>query len=423
MFLLFTSDASMRYQQDALDATAYPTGHVIRFRYHESHVDPSILKWKVRSSGFANVPCCESRDALLIYAECHESSGARDFAFRPLRFARVVSVCRIGSAIYVVMRLSGYPVYNRDKTGAVRCAGQFQNAIASIPFRPIPPIHEDKGLAWYDAGELRPYEKGTGGKPGVFCLRLPKRHSAIADLIPPSGTDDQQAWEGVVEALGATRAFAASTFYRVAEICQPRTSTWCGLRNPTAPIKARLDLPEPEYHVLPGHYSLLSCRMLRPKSSTQQVGRAVAFEVSGDALNGPWPKSLAVDSRYNEQQVILSSKRVLDRSVAVLTIVVPSADCQPSQVVGLRLAFLFSVSLPKRILWSIFICFLIGPVMLSLGPDSWDRIFDFFPVNVATTLKGPPGWASLCAAVSKLVGGFIVGLGAFIGFRRLPLRS
>lgn len=424
MFLLFTSDASIRYKQDAIDATAYPAGHVIRFRYHETHVDPSILAWKARTSGEIYFPRSASRDALLVFAERRDNDGTRDFVFRPVRYAKLISIRRIGSAIYLAIRLSGYPCYDREKAGNLRNPDQFQITIASIPFRPIAPIQDDKGLAWYEPGELRPYEKGTGGKPGLFFLVVPKGHGAERLLSPKANPiDEQTGWEGVVESLGATSTFAACCFFRIAEIHQQRDFAWFGLAPKTIAVLGHLELPEPQYRVLPGFHAFLSCRVMRPRSSNQQQDRTIQLSISGDALTGPWPTTFAVDSRYNEQQITVATKRVLDHSAAVLTIVVPSTENPPPQVVGPQLAFLFSVIVPTRILLLIFSCFLVGPIVLSLGPDSWEKILNLLPVAWATALKGPTGVASEFAAGSKLIGAFITGYGAYVGFRRLPLRS
>ena len=42
MFLLFTSNATVKYQRDALTAVAVPLGSVLRMRYFEEHVSQSI---------------------------------------------------------------------------------------------------------------------------------------------------------------------------------------------------------------------------------------------------------------------------------------------------------------------------------------------------------------------------------------------
>src|SRR5437868_6617293 len=111
MFVLFSSNASILYLQDVLDALAYPFGHLIRFRYHKSYVDPSILAWKAQRDGSLKIPRAAQRNALIVYAEPEAGQERPDFSFYPLRYSELCSVRRIGSAIYVAMKLLGYPVY------------------------------------------------------------------------------------------------------------------------------------------------------------------------------------------------------------------------------------------------------------------------------------------------------------------------
>src|SRR5206468_354226 len=55
MFLLYSSDSSVRYLQDVLDCIAYPPGQVVQFRYDAKYVDPSISGWPTRSDGKGQV--------------------------------------------------------------------------------------------------------------------------------------------------------------------------------------------------------------------------------------------------------------------------------------------------------------------------------------------------------------------------------
>lgn len=55
MFYLFSSNHTIRYARDILNVLCYPRGHMVRFRYHESHVAPAVKALKTDSSGWVIV--------------------------------------------------------------------------------------------------------------------------------------------------------------------------------------------------------------------------------------------------------------------------------------------------------------------------------------------------------------------------------
>src|SRR5205814_2013683 len=78
------------------------------------------------------------------------------------------------------------------------------------------------------------------------------------------------------------------------------------------PVKRTTRNVEAEYWLPAGEYAVLSCRSYRPKSSTYMPERTILVSAKGDGFIGAWPEEVRVDSRYNEQRVILACKRVLD---------------------------------------------------------------------------------------------------------------
>jgi hypothetical protein len=102
---------------------------------------------------------------------------------------------------------------------------------------------------------------------------------------------------------------------------------------------------------------------------------------------------------------------------------VASNEGESSRVTAPELLLLFSVKLPKTVLLCIFLCFLFGPIVLSLGPDSWTKILDLLPATWASVSQSLKGFTTELTAASKFIGGVITAYGAYVGFRRLPLRS
>ena len=95
---------------------------------------------------------------------------------------------------------------------------------------------------------------------------------------------------------------------------------------------------------------------------------------------GAWgtdSEEIRVDSRYNEQRVILASKRVLDAVISPVVFSVAKESAAPDaghglpRVIGPRALLLMRIYAPRWIVWSMFFCFIMGTVILSLGPDSY----------------------------------------------------
>jgi hypothetical protein len=87
-------------------------------------------------------------------------------------------------------------------------------------------------------------------------------------------------------------------------------------------------------------------------------------------------------------------------------------------VIGPQILLLMKIATPRWIILAIFLCFFFGPIILTLGPDTYTKIFAASP-----RLKPLIGFESQFTAAGKFIGAVITGIGAFIGFRRLPLRS
>ena len=263
-------------------------------------------------------------------------------------------------------------------------------------------------------------EDGTQASSGYFFgLRTP------SDLkLRPKHTDDQRSWEQVVEVLGSTKEFAASTFFRLAGIrrARPWWLRWFGSYD--RPVKRSTRFVETEYWLPAGTYAIISCRSYRPRSSTHRPERTINVTAEGDGFVGAWPQEIRIDSRYNEQRVILACKRVLDAVISPIVFTIASDPPSPQteqnapRVIGPRVLLLMRVYAPRWIVVSMFVCFITGTIILSLGPDSYLKLF-----NTYGRLSGFVGWDGVFAAGGKLLGGFITAFGAYLGFRRLPLRS
>jgi hypothetical protein len=169
---------------------------------------------------------------------------------------------------------------------------------------------------------------------------------------------------------------------------------------------------------------VVSCRSYRPKSSAHKPDRTIQVAAEGDGFIGAWPEEIRVDSRYNEQRVILARKRVLDAVISPLVFSVapdtaaPDPGREAPRVVGPRALLLMRIYAPRWIVAAMFLCFIVGTIILSLGPDSYLKLFNTF-----SRLNRLVGWEGNFAAGGKLLGGFITAFGAYLGFRRLPLKS
>jgi hypothetical protein len=429
MFVLYTSDFSGRYLQDVLDGLGYPNGHVVCFRYDLAHVVPTIAGWVRRHDGTVCIPRNIDREAVIVYAERTTGEPTARFNFFPFRLAKILHIRKIGCAFYINLQLVGFPAYTSEKKEQDSRLKKYREAIQAIPMHPLPPLtKEGKGFAWYNGTEVKDYIQGQGGKSGYFLqfLDTTKGQELFTGTSSDISTDDQEAWESVVEVLGPSREFSKCTFFRIANVRCPSRSWFFRSWYESKSIAGKPQHFESEYAVPAGDYVLMSLRSYRPKSSNEKPDRTIRITAKGDGFVLASPEDVFIDSRYNDQRVILASKRILDATVSpVVFSIAPgenTADTEQMRVVAPRIQLLLRVQPPRRTIIAVFTCFLIGSLVLSLGPDAWDKILNAISTSseVTKVLKGFPAELSMA---SKLIGSFVLAAGAYFGFRRLPLRS
>jgi hypothetical protein len=419
MFSLYSSDSSVRYLQDVLDCIAFPQGQIVQFRYDIKYVEPRISLWTKHSDGRLRIPREFDRSAQLIYAERQAVAPSLEFSFYPFRLARIIQIRQIGSALYVDLRLQEFPSYESGVDAARHSLAKVTEAIQAQPMYPLPPLLDRKGLIWRDGVKVH-VDGGTQASSGYFFRVAPPNQQNLVRVH----SDDQRSWEQVVEVLGSTKEFAASTFFRLAGIrrARPWWLRWFGSYD--GPVKQSTRFVESEYWLPAGAYAIVACRSYRPRSSPHRLERIINVTAEGDGFVGAWPQEIMVDSRYNEQRVILACKRVLDAIISPIVFSIASDspslqnELKAPRVIGPRVLLLMRVYAPRWIVSTMFVCFILGTIILSLGPDSYLKLF-----NTYQRLSGFVGWEGVFAAGGKLLGGFITAFGAYLGFRRLPLRS
>jgi hypothetical protein len=114
--LLLSSNRTRRYSEDILTALAAPPGSVIRFRYHENLVAPSLQQVIADKSVFgrsAVIGFIGNRDAVVTPDGPH----IPDPVMVPIRMVSVISVEDVGNIYVFHLRVLGHPDVSDMPTG------------------------------------------------------------------------------------------------------------------------------------------------------------------------------------------------------------------------------------------------------------------------------------------------------------------
>ncbi len=129
-----------------------------------------------------------------------------------------------------------------------------------------------------------------------------------------------------------------------------------------------------------------------------------------EGFAGHSPEQVLIDSRYNDERVLLACKRVLDKTISPLRL-------EPQDTPNL-VPIVFLLTRVKMSAWvpaGLFLFLFFGTVLLSLGPSFFEK--------VAPTGSVVHTWRVELGSACKVLGAFIAAIGGFIACRKLPLKG
>jgi hypothetical protein len=218
-------------------------------------------------------------------------------------------------------------------------------------------------MAWAD-GEPQPQlldyygsSAENRGHAGYFF----DRRTTFAEIL--TAADDSSGWQAVVIVLGMSDLkdaafFRVAGFFRVAR----RWRRFIDSRIAPAPR-----WPEVEYVFPMGNHAVMTVESLRPETSSLKAFRLV-IETGGDSLAAVEPQQLLFESRYDQNRVVIASRRVLDAVMTTLSITCQSIDGDQA-LFSPSLAFIIRVRPSRWITLLAPLAAASAALLLSVSPD------------------------------------------------------
>lgn len=465
MFYLFSSDFEPRFKRNILDILCYPEKHIFRFRYHANHVGPEIKTWSDKGELPKKLKELKGK-GLCVYAESTGEAPNNAFNFYALREVEIIRIQLMGNVYYIDMRL-GYFVdyFTEGQRKAREQLEKFQEGIKTITFYPLPQLSkntetgERQGWTWSDDGKLEQYNGAPGfTNQGYFFLHVPDASGRSVYAVGQSG--NYKAWESVAEVLSSAPSMQSAVFYLVEGFFRVRkTLGWLGEYKEYF-IKPRDDEWDTRYPIKMGTSVVLKLLFFRSSKAPRINDRLLDIKTDSDAFAGFSQKEIRIESRYNEERILIASKRVFDSIFAPIMIglkeaipddqtstdsvlrLAPSQVATPWGLIELKLkdtpvegpvaeedvlaaeSFLLTQIKASRLLIFATLIFLaLASFFLFMSPDyiqsvGWSRLVQGWSKPFGDLLVRN---APVYAQVSKIIG-FVFTLAAgYLGFRKLPL--
>lgn len=465
MFYLFSSDHELRFKRNVLDVVCYPEKHIFRFRYHPNHVAPEIKEWYEKGELDDKLKKFKGK-GLSIYAEATGSVPDKAYDFYPLREVEIIRVQVVGNVYYVDFRLGRFlDYYSTGPREALDQLRRLQEFIKTIKFHPLlllaknPETGERQGLTWTDDGKLEQH-KGTPGftNQGYFFLHVDDTNSSSNYRV--GQPNNYKAWESVAEILSSAPSMEMAVFYLVEGFYRIRRRfVWFGEHHEYL-IEPKDDNWDTRYPLKMGTSVVLKMLFFR-SSKAPGINRSLEIKTDGDAFAGFSQKEIRIESRYNEERVLIACKRVFDsifapirielkettpsdqRSVDPLSLSTSTQVDTPWGVLEIKMRdvapkppdqsepdvlapqpfLLAQITASRALIFATLIFLALASFFLFMSPDyiqsiGWSRLFQIWNKPLGDLLVRN---AAVFAQVSKVLG-FVFTLAAgYLGFRKLPL--
>jgi hypothetical protein len=400
MIYLFCSASRPLYKRDALECTCYPSGHLFRFRYEKTYIDPAI--WDKPES-------FRGKEGLIVFIDTVGEEGHKDFDFLPIRKIKTVRLFPKGLAIYIDFKFGDFINYGPENDETQRIS--WRQFFESLPNRPWPPA-EKSGRKKEDS-------------EGYFAMSKPLDNPEF----PTKCKTAFEAWETLIRRLNKTNDLKDGTFFQILGFYMiKRILTIPGVdltmpfpalgRLSEVPLRSKDNSYDSIYPLPMGKSVVLKLLFSRPTydSHIGDSRRALEVKAGTEAFAGLSKNIIYSESRYNEERIVLVCKRVFDSFLSPVSI---EQQNEPSNIQSPKPFLLTRIKVPKRI-----VSWIIGGVMLStflVGFDA-DMVNLFggwiFPNSTKFIMVN----AKTLSAIAKFLATIPIGLSAFYAFRRLPLK-
>ena len=409
MFLLFSSDHSIRYKRNALDMLCYPEGHSFTLRYSSEHVSSKVSKFKRQDGILLEWRKELGTKGVTVYAEKPTHPEIQPFNFCPLREVEVVRIRVLGSVYYVDVRLGKFINFAASATDSKVHLKNWQCALEVLDRSPRPP-EADVNESYFFQWQKEPLISHSTNEQDPF-----------------------KAWESTVELLSQFKSMQQAVFYHVIGFYTPTGLKWCNrLVRSEKRILIEDDGWVTKFPLPMGETVTLRLLFFRSRKSDKPViTTTLNVSVDESAFAGISAKTIEVLNRYNEERIELACRRVWDNTLAPLTIECVKKDNKPEngeekdnkEVMVPRPFLLSYVKAPRILLWRAVLMLFFGSALLVIPPDIllWQKqgissgfLHDILSTHSTQILE-------LLIIGCKGAGSALIAWAFFLTLRRFPL--
>lgn len=367
MVYLFSSTSRELYKRNVLDACCYPEGHLLRLRYSEDNIQPSVKSSPnllLQENGlviFADPPkeapgISSSKDSAI--------AGPPEFHFYPIREVRIVRVRWTAGLLFVDAKLGKFVNYESSNGNE----DVWNDTIKQLADHPRP---------------------GPSGTKTFFIYWTPSRAFAYSTFEDRS----QRAWRSVVDRINESSlqdciTYRVSGFYYI-QGARARAKNWVTNRRAAMARAVRspghlcnwlgdLLTPEPElsgnlikpsyaagnciYHFKTGRSVIL--RVLFYRKTEKTFDHAVLKLIwDRQVFSSASKDELRIQSRYDQEEILLTCNRLSERTLSTLRIV--QAHNSDDKAWVSQPSFVVQVSPPAGYVFLVCIVFGLGLLLLN----------------------------------------------------------
>lgn len=371
MVYLFSSTSRELYKRNVLDGCCYPEGHILRFRYSENFVQTSVKEKPnllLRQKGlmiFADpITSTLAKPPSTLERSASSPPTSPEFRFYPIREVRIVNVLPVANLLFVDAELGKFVNYG---------AGSANEHLWNDSIRRL-------------ADHPRP-EPFAGKSFFIYWSDVPGFAYSVAETQP------HEAWRSVIERINQSSlqeciTYQVAGFYYVEGKSGQARTWWANQRASLAvAIRAQSRIrkwiadyltppPGPVGRRIRANYGAGNCIY------AFETGRSVVLQLlfyrktekdfKSQILKLVWDRQVfssasqddfRIQSRYNQQDVLLTCNRLSERTLSTLRIV--QAENPQDEVWASQPSFLVQVAPPRGYILLVSAAFGLGLLLLN----------------------------------------------------------
>lgn len=426
MLYLFSSTSRELYKRNVLDGCCYPEGHVLRFRYSDNFVQdlvkekPNRLLQEKGLMIFADSEAKNPQIAIPGPTEPSDSTTEKlEFRFYPIREITIRNIHFTADLLFVDAELGKFVNYEISPSNEQL----WDHSIKALPDHPCPGSQSGRAFFIY-------WQDGPGIQYSVI-----EHHR-------------QSAWRSVIDRINESSlrdciTYQISGFYYVGT-WRERAQLWLTERLAVAARTVRSDSRARRWladRITPAPSDIANSITATYKSGTCiypfKTGRSVVLKMlfyrktekdfKNQTLQLAWDKQIfssvskeqfRIQSRYNEEDVLLTCNRMSDRALATLSFV--QAENPDDQAWASQPSFLVEVKPPRGYVALVLIIFGAGLLLLNTSAADLQAYAGPYLPTITSFVKP---WIAFWTIRMVKPLGTVLWIGAtWLFFRKFPLK-